>query len=136
MDNRSIIKQFTDSSGEVDMVAVVRERQRRNKVYQAKHIAEGKHKTDINLYRRYRSGAKKRGIYFLLSPCEFASFLHKPCHYCGKENCIGIDRRDSSGGYIEDNMVPCCPTCNRMKMAIGEMEFIAQCQRIADHTRQ
>lgn len=135
MDNRRIIKQFTDEHGEVDMVAVVRERQRLAKESRDKHRASGKTKTDIAIYNRYKRSAKDRGIEFWLYPSVFSSFLHKPCHYCGTPDCIGVDRRDSKGSYTVENMVPCCGLCNRMKMAIGEIEFINQCKRIADHKK-
>jgi len=42
--------------------------------------------------------------------------LKSDCEYCGSEMALGIDRVDSSLGYYTDNSVPCCSTCNVMKM--------------------
>ena len=47
-----------------------------------------------------------------------ANLSNKPCHYCGDvvvHSGGGVDRIDSSVGYVEGNVVPCCPTCNVMK---------------------
>ena len=43
-----------------------------------------------------------------------------PCHYCNyqlgqQSNSSGLDRLDSSKGYIKDNVVSCCYKCNRIK---------------------
>lgn len=66
---------------------------------------------------RYRESANKRGIKFNLSIKDFISFWRKPCHYCNRAiETIGIDRIDSDKGYIVDNCVPCCSTCNWIKM--------------------
>lgn len=45
-------------------------------------------------------------------------FLDQPCYYCGhplNETGIGLDRLDSDRGYVLDNVVPCCGTCNMAK---------------------
>jgi hypothetical protein len=44
-----------------------------------------------------------------------------------------LDRIDSSKGYVEGNVNPCCDQCNTMKMDYTEEEFKAQIQRIYDH---
>lgn len=41
-----------------------------------------------------------------------------PCEYCGGPlNPTGhcLDRKDSSVGYLIDNVVPCCYPCNKIK---------------------
>jgi hypothetical protein len=35
----------------------------------------------------------------------------------------GIDRIDSSAGYVPSNVVPCCHDCNFMKGSLGYDEF-------------
>jgi hypothetical protein len=70
------------------------------------------------------------------------------CHYCGTapsprvvsksrryEDLNGIDRVDSSLGYTIANCVSCCSMCNKMKMDIGQAEFIIQVLRIAAHVK-
>ena len=43
----------------------------------------------------------------------------------------GIDRINSSLGYVDGNVVPCCGTCNKMKMAMDESDFKMQVLKIA-----
>ena len=92
--------------------------------------------------------------------CSFDTFLQLsqlPCNYCGllphrtynignnrkdssdlqKKNgnftYNGLDRIDSSKGHTQANVVPCCTTCNVMKMALGVEEFLAHINRIYLH---
>ena len=44
----------------------------------------------------------------------------------------GIDRLNSKLGYFLDNCVPCCATCNTMKMSLGEKEFITHINKISN----
>jgi hypothetical protein len=43
----------------------------------------------------------------------------------------GIDRIDPTHGYISDNVVPCCRTCNVAKLKMTRDEFLAWAWRIA-----
>lgn len=92
-----------------------------------------KYKTDaVFLFREYKRGAKKRDIFFGLTPVTFAATASMACYYCGSHECLnGIDRIDSTKGYTEDNIVPCCSMCNYMKQDYTHEEFIEQCKRIA-----
>ena len=47
-----------------------------------------------------------------------------------KEMVNGIDRIDSSKGYVFDNCVPCCKHCNIMKMTMTIDEFINKIKKI------
>lgn len=41
------------------------------------------------------------------------------CHYCGgalPESGKALDRKDNTRGYYIDNVVPCCRTCNEIKL--------------------
>lgn len=62
-----------------------------------------------------KSGAKRRNIPYNLSDEEVVSIISQPCAYCKEEYANGIDRIDSMKGYEEENVVPCCAICNRMK---------------------
>lgn len=42
----------------------------------------------------------------------------------------GIDRIDSSKGYIEDNCVPCCEMCNTMKLDHSAEEWFAHMRKV------
>lgn len=86
------------------------------------------------------------------------SIVFKPCTYCGKTDIRlsisnknksnltdeqiekytvrmnGIDRVDSSKGYVDGNMVPCCSTCNWMKSNLLVGEFLAHIKSIHEHS--
>jgi hypothetical protein len=79
------------------------------------------------IWNHYVKGAKKRGIPFALSRTHFQELIVKPCFYCKyhKEGEVnGIDRVDNQKGYIENNVVPCCETCNVLKGSQHPQEFI------------
>lgn len=97
---------------------------------------------------RYIRSAVKRGIEWRLSPEEFLALVKKDCTYCNgapreykakftkRGRTIttvmnGIDRLDSSLGYVSGNVVPCCGTCNKMKMAMDESVFMIHVLKIA-----
>lgn len=82
-------------------------------------------------WRYYKKSAKKRGLEFSLPREEFSTFWQKPCSFCGDPiETIGLDRIDSSKGYISGNCQPCCTTCNVMKWTQTEEEFLEHCKRI------
>ena len=70
------------------------------------------------------------------------------CFYCGnKPNQTikakghngdfvynGIDRIDSSKGYVKGNVVPCCGRCNEAKMAISHKEFLSWVEQVYSHS--
>ena len=83
-------------------------------------------------FKAYKSNAKVKGLILGITFDEFVKILKKPCHYCGEKG-YGIDRIDSSIGYLKDNIVSCCSMCNYMKRAYSEGEFISQCAKIYTH---
>lgn len=96
----------------------------------------------------YQYAAAERGLAWELSDEYFAALTVCACHYCGapplkveqsnsgeRYTWNGIDRKDSSKGYTAGNCVPCCETCNRMKMSMDFEEFVAQCRCIAGRFR-
>ena len=78
---------------------------------------------------QYKRHAADRGLSWNLSYDQVAKIIQEPCFYCGTErsnhkvtkNCKegydhnGIDRIDSTIGYEEKNVVPCCKICNNAK---------------------
>lgn len=46
----------------------------------------------------------------------------------------GIDRVDSNKGYTEDNVVSCCETCNKAKLAQSTSEFLTWITRVYKHS--
>ena len=82
------------------------------------------------LFGRYKIKAQKREIPFFLGQSEFDNLIKQNCHYCKVEpmNALkeensdkikilysGIDRIDSTKGYMKSNCVPCCKHCNLSK---------------------
>jgi len=84
-----------------------------------------------------RKGTKHRNLPFDLSKEFFKKITGMNCFYCGvvpariiptrQTNGIyprnGIDRVDSSKGYVENNVVPCCKRCNVAKNDMSILEF-------------
>lgn len=96
-----------------------------------------------NRFCEYRSNAKKRKIEFALSVEEFEQITEQPCHYCGgnsqdfdeRSRGNGIDRKDSNKGYVFDNCVPCCATCNFIKNNTPYKDFIMFIRRAYERTK-
>lgn len=95
------------------------------------------------VYSSYRSDAKRKKRVFELSPDIFRSIIIQNCFYCGSEpklcfqrnksdtfKCNGVDRVDSSKGYVFENCVPCCKTCNIMKSNLDSQKFIDHISKI------
>jgi len=92
-----------------------------------------------------RKVAKKKG--FDLTLDQFINISSMNCHYCGAFpsptkghrqwseiiHTNGLDRVDSSMGYLSSNVVPCCKDCNVAKLDKTEKEFISWLKRIATH---
>jgi hypothetical protein len=112
------------------------------------------------LYRDYEYKAVKRGYEFSLAQAEFRQLTQQCCIYCGKQPSMerrsrmyrrakvdgvrrtttpyiynGIDRKDNARGYIIDNCVPCCKTCNFMKGKLSYTEFLEHIERIAQYRK-
>jgi hypothetical protein len=98
------------------------------------------------VWQEYKTGARNRSLSCELTIEQVGELCKSDCHYCGappapRHSTLvwggmvvnGIDRRDSTVGYTIANCVPCCSTCNRMKMALPVDTFIAQVKRIAEH---
>lgn len=102
------------------------------------------------LFHNYKKSAKDRGLAFELSKDDVKSLMAKPCEYCGSEPMSyyepknvnggfiynGIDRVDSSKGYIHDNVVPCCGFCNRAKIDLSVDEFKSWIKRLIEYQKE
>lgn len=81
-------------------------------------------------FTHFRSNAKGRNIPFELTREQVLKLCESPCFYCKKERCLGIDRIDNSKGYTNENCIPCCGCCNRMKMDLEFNFFLSQIEKI------
>lgn len=93
----------------------------------------------------------KRGLSCDLSGEEILRLVKSKCHYCGDINSNhfkytqpnfyydfyynGIDRIDSSKGYIKGNVLPCCKTCNISKMDMNYNDFINHIVKIYNNIK-
>lgn len=83
-----------------------------------KEIADSKYLNTRHFKQRLnsiKSNAKARKLEFNITEETVAKLLLGNCYYCGEPIADGVDRIDSSKGYIENNVVPCCKICNIMK---------------------
>src|SRR4030067_2064423 len=97
-----------------------------------------------SIYYKYKRRAKSKGINFELNKQQFRTLTSQPCKYCGETDSNlnnskgnnggfrynGIDRVDNAKGYTEENSVPCCKLCNRMKNNMSLDEFIAHIKKL------
>jgi len=102
------------------------------------------------LFNRYKVGAQKRNFLFELNEDFVRKITKEKCFYCGCDptsisksnsnngNYIynGIDRVDNALGYIINNVVPCCETCNRMKLKMGYKEFLDHVEKIQNYQKE
>lgn len=84
-------------------------------------------------YRDYFIRAFKKKLDFELSVERFLQICNLPCSYCGGFGENGIDRIDSSLGYVEENSQPCCSKCNMMKLAYTHEDFINHLKKVLTH---
>lgn len=108
----------------------------------------------LNLYQScvQRKANLKEDSNNLISFDEFKNLISSPCVYCGggfdnykkdrrrtKNKGLvtptvlyytGIDRIDSTKGYIKDNCAPCCFTCNHAKTNMPKEEFYSWIKKV------
>lgn len=86
-----------------------------------------------SLYKRYKNNAKRGGRTFQIDKQDFKHLTSQNCSYCDRKpasiiaekNCKGvyvyngIDRVDNTKGYIPDNVVACCASCNISKKDVS-----------------
>ena len=98
------------------------------------------------VYNRYICSARNKNKEFSLTKEKFKEITKQNCFYCGtKPQQIarkdreypyiynGIDRVDNTKGYTDDNIVPCCGICNKMKLEMSIDEFKEKIITIMNH---
>lgn len=92
----------------------------------------------------YKKNSVRRGFDWGLTDEQAAALFSSACHYCGAAPSKiagerdyngrflynGIDRIDSSLGYVPGNVVPCCHPCNWSKSDRSVGEFFEHIRRI------
>jgi len=107
-----------------------------------------------SLYGTYVLGAKNRGLTFEFTMECFSKITKENCKYCGTPPSQvytrrghngeissvyvynGVDRVNNGRGYVEENCVPCCKTCNLAKHAMTLEEFLAWLDRVVKFRTQ
>lgn len=114
-----------------------------------KHTLE-KGEASFNFYYNYQreTNARKRGIEFSLTKEQVKEIVTQNCYYCGSEPSMsvkphksvngafihnGIDRVESSIGYVAGNCVPCCKKCNYAKHVMSTNEFVEWITKIYEN---
>ncbi len=99
------------------------------------------------IFDSYKRRAKKYNRVFDIDMELFIKITQNTCFYCGVEPSNrqsyktnygdfiynGVDRTDSSKGYVEGNIVPCCGRCNTMKTNMDALIFTKQAIKIANY---
>lgn len=101
-----------------------------------------------DIYRNYKRAAKKREYEFLLTKEEFIDLILGACHYCGTVGSLyssavahkdfrhnGVDRVDNLIGYVKENTVSCCASCNRSKGILGLEAWAEWLRTLAAHQK-
>lgn len=102
------------------------------------------------LFGSYKYRAKQKNIEFTLSEERFEQLIKSSCFYCNSEPRTvkirktsnggyihnGIDRIDSSQGYIEGNIVSCCEICNKAKRDISIKDFSAWIKQLTTYANK
>ena len=122
---------------------------RKNRLGNQRKLSDPKASTINSILHRYKNDAKRRGFVFELTSDIFRALVDSNCHYCGSAPANkakvphkldiylynGIDRKDSLLGYNQNNCVPCCFVCNKLKGSIAYQDFIAHIHNISNFLR-
>lgn len=90
-------------------------------------------------YSNYIRSARDKNLDFKISQEEFNKIVKEPCHYCNviqERGFNGIDRLDSNTGYVLDNCVSCCKTCNYMKCSLSTDVFLKRIEHILTYNNK
>ena len=100
--------------------------------------------------RDYKRTAKERSLIWGLTNSELKKLCQSNCYYCGlapsnlyyMKRCTysyqfiynGIDRKNNEIGYVLENCVPCCMTCNRAKCKMSLEDFLKWIKLVYDNS--
>ena len=82
-----------------------------------------------------KRGADRRSLVVELTPDEHRNMARQACTYCGRPPARGkpngVDRVDSTQGYVAGNCVASCGDCNVAKGTTSAGDFLARCKAVA-----
>jgi len=123
-------KYYQENKKEVNKRSRIWAEKNREKVNEKAKKYRNKHKEKIQIERkirarkseyRYAVMINKHRKGFKSTPISFGAWteiISKNCHYCKNilpEVGYGLDRICPVEGYTEQNVVPCCTICNKIK---------------------
>lgn len=83
-----------------------------------------------------KSEAKRRELEVSITFEQYQEVTTGPCFYCGgslPEGGTGLDRINSTIGYVWGNVRACCTQCNMAKGCYTELEFKEWALRLFNH---
>ena len=133
-------RQIDDNIGEyLERNAQQAKKWRNNNPDKVKVINQNKI-NNINLqYGIYLRCAEDKNLNFEISQEEFNKLVKEPCHYCEviqERGFNGIDRLDSTMGYVMDNCMSCCKICNYMKGSLPIDVFLKRIEHILTYNNK
>lgn len=82
----------------------------------------------VRKYSLLKYLSKKRGFRLEITKQEYQNIaVGVVCYFCGgplSPTGMGLDRLDNRDGYVVENVVPCCGTCNSRKGSLEMAGFI------------
>jgi 5-methylcytosine-specific restriction endonuclease McrA len=94
-------------------------------------------KTQYSVLKRL---ARQRNLEMTITLEEFIVLRASPCFYCLdpvlSKTGYGLDRKNSSIGYVLSNVVPCCRVCNQAKTNRSTEEFLSWAKRVVDNANR
>lgn len=99
------------------------------------------------VFKVLRRRARYRGIEWGMSREAVVELSARPCHYCHAPpghtfvhrqqtyRRSTLDRLDSSKGYVEGNVVPCCLQCNHAKSTMSAARYVAWLNGVVERRR-
>lgn len=88
---------------------------------------------EYNIFTRFKDKSKQDSLKII---AKTALINGEPMYNYGNFIYNGLDRLDSNLPHNRDNVVPCCKTCNRAKMATPANDFIAWIERAYNHLKK
>lgn len=93
-----------------------------------------------SMFTSYKQGAARRNLPFELTKSEFYELISSNCYFCGVPPVAtggysglphnGIDRADSTIGYVKENCLPACAIDNFNKRSLPLAEYEAYLERV------
>lgn len=104
----------------------------------ALEINEKKNNSIDYSYTNYKRNAELKQLLFEITQEDFVELVKSPCNYCEiiqEKGFNGIDRIDSTIGYVPANCVSCCAMCNYMKGSLDKDIFVQRVEHIATYNK-